>query len=148
MLTDIVPRHRSGVYCLRSREGRIVYIGGSTRCMYNRITWHMSKLRHGAHPSSGLQSLYDQNPEDLVPGVLEYCEAENVSFREKFWSSKNETLESRPAGKYRLSEETKSKIREGRQRYLRTPESREKLSRNALAQHRAGNFGANTWRTR
>lgn len=116
--------------------------------MYNRITWHMSKLRHGAHPSSRLQSLYDQNPESLIPDVLEYCEAEIVSVREKFWSFQNETLESRPAGKYQLTEETRTKIREGRQRYLATPESREVLFRNALAQHRAGKFGANTWRTK
>jgi hypothetical protein len=92
--------------------------------------------------------LYDQNPEYLTPDVLEYCAAEIVPVREKFWSSHNDTLESRPAGKYTLSEETKSRIREGRQRYLATPESRVQLSEKARQQHQEKNFGAHTWRTR
>ena len=148
-LSDLIPFYTTGVYALWHEHRGAVYVGGSKRCIYNRISWHLNRLRNGIHPSTRLQELWNTDKDLFSVAVLDVCFPEKVSSLEKKWSRlcKND-LSSRPARGYSLSEETRQKQRDGRQRYLATPESRIQLAKKARQQHREKNFGAHTWRTR
>lgn len=137
----IVERYRSGVYALVHSVQGVVYVGSSARCIYNRLTWHMSKLRAGTHPSGLLQQLFSQDPNAFSHMVLEYCDPEEAKAAEKRWCARHETLASRPASGYHLSEETRLRQRIGRDHYLQSELSRKILSENAKKQHREGRFG-------
>jgi len=148
-LSDLIPRWQSGVYALIHAEIGIVYVGGSARCIYNRVTWHMCMLRKGAHTSSRLQELWNRDSSLFEVAVLDFCDPVRVKDLEKKWSGVCRTdLSSHPAREYTRSEAECEKIRQGRQRYLATPESRAQLAEKARQQHREKNFGAHTWRTR
>lgn len=133
-----------GVYALL-RGKRVVYVGGSARCIYNRISFHMWGLRNGKHPSERLQMLWDEGGHDKFSWVvLERCPKSRVRLREAHWSRVHAKtiLNTYPEGQFRkVTEETRASMRVGAARRVSRPGHREHLRERALRQWRQGNIG-------
>lgn len=140
-----IRRNLRGVYAIVHVDEGVVYVGSTGRCIYNRLSWHTTKLRAGNHKSEGLQQLWDRYGEgSLRYVVLELCE-DHIG-AEKEWASMFDGLmNNRVPGNYVRTVEDRRKISEGRARYLNTPGARESLSERARKQHAEGNFGRATW---
>lgn len=140
-----IGRNLRGVYAIVHIDAGVVYVGSTGRCIYNRLSWHTTKLRAGEHKSDGLQGLWDRDGDDAFRYVvLELCEDHLDA--EKVWASMFDGLmNNRVPGSYVRTNEDRQKISEGRARYLDTPGARESLSERARKQHAQGNFGRATW---
>lgn len=143
-----LPRDLTGVYRIVFDPSGACYVGGSGRCIANRIGWHLCMLRKGVHSSPSTQEEWNNSVEsDWSVEVLEVCSADNVREREKHWTAQYDTiLSAQPAGMESRSAASRQKSRESRARYLETPGAREKLAEKARQQHAEGNFGRSTWR--
>jgi hypothetical protein len=140
----------TGVYALFLGD-KVVYVGGSARCIYNRITFHMWALNHGKHPSEKLQILWDTNKgEGFEWKILETCPKETVMEREAYWSIMHSStlLNTNPEGypRQRMSPTTIERMKVGAQRRVNKPGHREHLRERALGQHAAGNLGRAMWK--
>lgn len=130
----------TGVYQIICRSNGAAYIGGSERCIGNRVSWHLSKLRAGEHSSCRFQEEWnstDENDWDL--DILYVCSPMYVRALEKMFvrfctTCLTEQFDPKTA-------EARQHMREGRERYLKTPGAIEKLSDQARRQHRDRRFG-------
>lgn len=136
-----------GVYAVLHVPTGAAYIGASTH-VTNRYTWHRVMLRNDEHTSPRLQTMWNMTEEhEWVFVLVCFCRSRELAFREievmQTWPGK--VLNDRTPG-YRHSPESRKKMSLGRARYLKTPGAREKLSKNAKKQHRAGKLGRQTWK--
>lgn len=147
-----VPYFVSGVYGILYRPSGGVYVGGSGRCVYNRMTHHLFKLRRGTHNLKFQEEWDNSVPEDWEIQILEICTPDLVQERETYWIGQYDLVYNAwhdATGKTkRWSPEDRKKMSESRARYLDTPGAREKLAEKARQQHAEGNFGAHTWKSR
>jgi group I intron endonuclease len=78
---------RSGVYIIRNRKSRAVYVGSTSRSIDTRLKEHLRYLRAGRHENQHLQHAFDKYGEgafDLLP--LEYIEDfDDILRREQYW---------------------------------------------------------------
>ena len=129
-----------GVYRIYYMPNGAEYIGSSKRCIANRLSWHLCRLRAGTHSSKTFQEEWnDTVEEDWNFEVLEICAPEEVRFWERYWQSLSVislTEEDKPR-----SFESKMKSSASRHRYFDTPGAREILSENAKKQHAERRFG-------
>lgn len=149
VIADKVP----GIYMIRNNVTQKLYIGQSHN-VFDRLHWHRLVLNKGTHHCSALQNTWNKHGEDNFSlEQIESCDLSILTEREQYWIDSFNTLvpngyNLRPADAkrgYKLSEDHKRKIRDGRAAYMNDPETRRQLSERAKAQHAAGNFGQKTW---
>jgi len=141
----------SGVYVFMHTPTQSGYVGSSFTSIYNRWSWHKSRLKLGTHTCKAFQKLWNEtDPEDWEFVVLEEDTENDVRAREDFWMSYPKvllnTVKSSTGACSKHSEETKQKMREGRAKYLQTSGAREALSERAKRQHKEGKLGRQTWK--
>lgn len=143
---EMACAHESGVYVIMHTPTQSGYVGSSFKSIYNRWSWHKSKLKYNSHTCAALQELWNKtDSEDWEFIVLEEDENNEVREREEFWMGYPKVLLNTikdPTGTTRRhSPETIEKMRAGRARYLETPGARESLSIRAKIQRANGNLG-------
>jgi len=144
---DGYERNKPGVYAIMHASGA-GYVGGTKRCIYNRLSWHKSMLTRGMHTCKALQDLWSvTQPDDWHIELLD-----DDPDRETFWMSHPKvllnTIRDATGKTRRWSEATKQKMREGRARYLTdNPEAHHALAEKAKRQHSEGKFGRQTWKS-
>jgi hypothetical protein len=142
----VCERGLPGVYAIMHVSGA-GYVGGSARCVYNRLTWHRHRLINGLHTCKALQDLWSATQPD--EWHVEVLDADPE--RETFWMGHPKvllnTIKDATGKTRRWSEATKQKMRDGRARYLAdNPEAHHALAEKARHQHREGKLGRQTWK--
>ena len=69
---QVIQNKTKGVYALIHKESGRAYVGSSTRCVLNRLSVHLSKLKSCDHPTRELQKLWcESTPNDWEFRLLE-----------------------------------------------------------------------------
>lgn len=140
---------RSGIYfIIHIRSGR-AYVGQASN-IYHRWSYHRSALDKGYHHCKYLQRLWNKYGRSaFVFRVVEFCEVVFLDQRECFWygklKSKYKLINIHPPGKqargFKVSKETKDKIRMAQLRLCESEEERQRRSDRAKNQHLEGRIG-------
>tara|TARA_R110002050_G_scaffold57833_2_gene130053 strand:+ start:5194 stop:5736 length:543 start_codon:yes stop_codon:yes gene_type:complete len=80
---EILEFKNEGIYVIFNKDTEECYVGSSTN-LGNRFTKHKSLLKHNKHPNNLLQNAYNNNPEKIIFGVLEYC-TEDILNKEQIY---------------------------------------------------------------
>ncbi len=124
----------SGIYMIRSCMNGKIYIG-SAKDLFLRMHVHKSQLNGKYHPNIHLQrhkNKYGIN--DLMFFLIEYCDLENIVEREQYWMDilKPEFNIMPRAGShfgFKLSDESKEKIRQAKLGKKASGETKQKMSK-------------------
>ena len=82
---------KSGIYQIRNTKNGKVYIGLSKN-LKGRFVKHIQRLRNGSHRNKHLLSAFNKDGEDsFVFEILEECEENSLSEREKHWISEKKS---------------------------------------------------------
>jgi group I intron endonuclease len=78
LLRTKIPKNKSGIYQIRSKQNNKVYIGSASN-LKNRKRVHFKDLENNKHHNPHLQRHYDKyGKEDLVFEILEFCPKEEL----------------------------------------------------------------------
>ena len=125
----------------------------------NRFTHHRIMLRNNKHNSKALQNLWNETKENEwifvvlqnthtpsnAPRAMASLRSREISWTKK-WPGKILNTHPEPTG-WKTPMEVRNKQSAGRAIYLKTPGARELLSQRAIAQHKIGKLGRQTWKT-
>ena len=124
---------KSGIYMIYYTLGNKAYIGQSVY-ITNRWCDHRSRLKLGKHDNPHLQNIYNKHGLNAFQFLRIEEGTENLSEREVYWISqidKDSCLNIGPTGTFKMSEETKNKIRLaniGKHNIKHTEEAKKKMS--------------------
>jgi group I intron endonuclease len=117
----------TGVYCWRNRVNGKRYVGGGYRDLRKRWLYHRELLRKGKHPNPPLQEDWVKyGPKAFAFQILEWCPADAVGGREKYWMDHYRALD--PRYGYNRSPTTTSNLGTSWTREM-TPEARVGLAK-------------------
>lgn len=117
-----IPIKVSGVYKITNNVDGRIYIGASHN-IRKRLRAHLETLRRSEHPSSNLQTAYDEFGESAFSfEVLELCLADRTLEREQVWLTSTRCFE--PAIGYNICD-----VAGPPPKLVYTPEMREAMSR-------------------
>jgi group I intron endonuclease len=123
----------SGIYKIKCIITSYCYIG-SSKNIYKRLHYHISRLRSDKHFNKFLQNSFNKNGEDnFVTSVLEFCEVKDLHQKEEFYLSNEKLLYNfniKPNGPIKLPshcDDVKLKISKSLTGRKRTEEQRERM---------------------
>lgn len=142
-----------GVYQIRCKRNRYVYIGSAERSMLNRWSSQQATLKGNHHHNKDLQRDWNRfGPDAFVFEVIEVCTKSRVRSREQYYLDKhfgnrcyNRQPNSRSAKGAKRDKESRS-IQAAAAAARCTPEWRAAVSKRVTLQSKRGKFGAKTWR--
>lgn len=144
-----------GVYAIVHHNSMKWYIGSSKE-VERRIYNHITMLKAGKHGCRHLQRTWDKYGETGFDYfLLERCSEDQLITREQEYLDNPQPywlFNARPKAEdnrgFKHSEETKKRQSEAAKRVALDVSERARRRELAKAQHRAGNFGRATWKTR
>lgn len=99
-----------GVYVVRHPTRGVVYVGSSTRCIYNRRSVHLFFLRSGTHTSKSLSEAWADGDDNMTIEIVELCRPEDCRDRELYWQKELKSP-NHPVSGYKLTADHKLKLR-------------------------------------
>lgn len=139
----MIPRFTVGTYALVHIPSGRRYIGSSKRCINNRFSHHLVKMKKGLH-NEKIQALWSGDVKEWEVIILSSNPDDEQLFLQQTSDPLNVAPNADNSGRH-LSEDLKKRLSESRARYLETEGAKESLSERAKKQHSEKNFGAHTW---
>lgn len=146
-----MKRATIGIYRIRCKRSNYVYIGGAERCILNRWSVHLTKLRQGLHTKKFQQDYNKYGETSFVLELLEVCKKGKVRMLEQKYldavfgkqcynihPKSNEPTGCKYTDDNHVGRSTAAIAR-------CTPEWREEVSKRVKLQHAEGNLGQATW---